>query len=56
MHRRKHGHSSPVVSRLCRGTLTFGAEAGEATSHRMMDDYFAVGGAQQRVCKIEGGR
>jgi aryl-alcohol dehydrogenase-like predicted oxidoreductase len=41
---RKLGSSGTVVSSLCLGTMTFGAEAEEATSHAMIADYAAAGG------------
>lgn len=41
---RKLGNSGAVVSAYCLGTMTFGAEADEATSFRLMDDYVASGG------------
>ena len=41
---RRLGHSGAVVSTYCLGTMTFGAEADEATSHRIIDDYVAAGG------------
>lgn len=41
---RKLGPSGAVVSTLCLGTMTFGAEADEPTSHQLMDGYFAAGG------------
>ena len=41
---RKLGPSGAVVSTFCLGTMTYGAEADEATSHQQMDDYFAAGG------------
>jgi len=41
---RKLGHSGAVVTAYCLGTMTFGAEADEAASHRLLDDYFAWGG------------
>jgi aryl-alcohol dehydrogenase-like predicted oxidoreductase len=41
---RKLGNSGAVVSSLCLGTMTFGAEADEATSHLLIDDYVAAGG------------
>ena len=44
MEYRKLGNSGAVVSALCLGTMTFGAEADEATSHRILDDYVAAGG------------
>jgi aryl-alcohol dehydrogenase-like predicted oxidoreductase len=44
MEYRKLGPSGVVVSAFCLGTMTYGAEADEATSHQQMDDYFAAGG------------
>ena len=44
MEYRKLGPSGAVVSSLCLGTMTFGAEADEAASHQLMDGYFAAGG------------
>ena len=41
---RKLGNSGAVVSSLCLGTMTFGAEADEATSFQLMDLYAAAGG------------
>ncbi|EJL53593.1 putative oxidoreductase, aryl-alcohol dehydrogenase like protein [Rhizobium sp. CF122] len=41
---RKLGHSGAVVTAYCLGTMTFGAEADEAASHKLLDDYFAWGG------------
>ena len=41
---RKLGPSGAVVTAFCLGTMTFGAESDEATSHRILDDYFAWGG------------
>ena len=41
---RKLGNSGAVVSTLCLGTMTFGAESNEATSHKILDDYVAAGG------------
>lgn len=41
---RKLGNSGAVVSTLCLGTMTFGAESDEATSHKILDDYVAAGG------------
>lgn len=40
----KLGNSGAVVSRQTLGTMTFGAEADEAASIQLMDDYFAAGG------------
>jgi aryl-alcohol dehydrogenase-like predicted oxidoreductase len=44
MQYRRLGNSGTVVTQYCLGTMTFGAEADEATSHAMLDDYFAAGG------------
>jgi len=44
MQYRKLGNSGAVVSSQTLGTMTFGAEADEATSFQLMDDYFAAGG------------
>lgn len=41
---RRLGNSGAVVTSYCLGTMTFGSEADEATSHRLLDDYFAAGG------------
>ncbi|UWU18776.1 aldo/keto reductase (plasmid) [Rhizobium sullae] len=41
---RKLGPSGTIVTAYCLGTMTFGAEADEAASHRLLDDYFAWGG------------
>jgi aryl-alcohol dehydrogenase-like predicted oxidoreductase len=41
---RKLGNSGAVVTAYCIGTMTFGAESDEATSHAILDDYFAWGG------------
>lgn len=41
---RKLGNSGAAASSLCLGTMTFGAEADEATSHEIMDLYVAAGG------------
>ena len=38
---RKLGPSGTIVTAYCLGTMTFGAEADEAASHRLLDDYFA---------------
>ena len=38
---RKLGPSGTVVTAYCLGTMTFGAEADEAASHKLLDDYFA---------------
>jgi hypothetical protein len=44
MEYRKLGNSGAVVSAYCLGTMTFGSEADEATSHKIIDDYVAAGG------------
>jgi len=44
MHYRTLGSSGAVVSTYALGTMTFGAEADEATSHAILDDYVAAGG------------
>lgn len=41
---RKLGPSGTIVTSLCLGTMTFGAESDEATSFAIMDDYVAAGG------------
>lgn len=41
---RRLGNSGAVVTSLCLGTMTFGDEADEATSFRLMDAYVAAGG------------
>jgi aryl-alcohol dehydrogenase-like predicted oxidoreductase len=38
------GNSGAAVSALCLGTMTFGKEADEATSHSILDAYAAAGG------------
>jgi len=40
----KLGPSGTIVTPFCLGTMTFGAEADEAASHTILDDYFAWGG------------
>lgn len=44
MQYRKLGNSGAIVSTQTLGTMTFGAEADEATSFQLMDDYVAAGG------------
>jgi aryl-alcohol dehydrogenase-like predicted oxidoreductase len=41
---RKLGPSGTIVTPFCLGTMTFGAEATEVASHKILDDYFAWGG------------
>ena len=44
MHHRTLGPSGTVVTALCLGTMTFGAETDEATAFAMMDAYAEAGG------------
>lgn len=44
MQYRTLGNSGAVVSNYALGTMTFGAEASEETSHAILDDYLAAGG------------
>lgn len=44
MHYRTMGRSGTVVSTYALGTMTFGAEATEESSHAILDSYFAAGG------------
>ena len=44
MEMRLLGSSGAVVSKYALGTMTFGNETDERTSHRMLDDYLAAGG------------
>jgi len=44
MRYRTLGHSGAVVSTYALGTMTFGNEADETTSHAILDDYVAAGG------------
>jgi len=44
MQYRKLGNTGAVVANYCLGTMTFGAESDETTSHKILDDYFAWGG------------
>ena len=41
---RKLGRTGALVSELCLGTMTFGWQADEETSHRMLDRYLEAGG------------
>ena len=41
---RKLGNSGAIVTKFCLGTMTFGAESDEATSHNLLDDYAQAGG------------
>jgi aryl-alcohol dehydrogenase-like predicted oxidoreductase len=41
---RKLGNSGTIVTKFCLGTMTFGAESDEATSHKLLDDYGKAGG------------
>jgi aryl-alcohol dehydrogenase (NADP+) len=44
MQYRTLGHSGAVVTSFALGTMTFGAEATEETSHAILDGYFEAGG------------
>lgn len=44
MHYRNLGNSGTIVSTYGLGTMTFGAEADEMTSHAIIDDYVGAGG------------
>lgn len=44
MNYRTLGNSGVIVSTYALGTMTFGAEADESTSHAILDDYVAAGG------------
>ena len=41
---RRLGHSGAIVTKFCLGTMTFGDEADEATSHTLLNDYVVAGG------------
>src|SRR6478735_12400052 len=41
---RRLGNTGTIVTKFCLGTMTFGAESDEATSHRLLDDYAKAGG------------
>lgn len=44
MRYRNLGSTGTIVSTLCLGTMTFGAETDEATAHRQLDTYVEAGG------------
>ncbi|KAB0680253.1 aldo/keto reductase [Aureimonas leprariae] len=44
MEYRKLGNTGAIVTNFCLGAMTFGQEADEATSHRIIGDYAAAGG------------
>ena len=44
MEYRRLGRSGLKVARVCLGTMTFGREADEATSHQLLDYYVEIGG------------
>lgn len=44
MNYRYMGRTGLQVSELCLGTMTFGRESDEATSHRMLDRFTEAGG------------
>ena len=41
---RRLGSTGTLVSELCLGTMTFGKEADEDASHRILDHYVGAGG------------
>ena len=43
MKTKRLGRSAIVVSDICMGTMTFGNQADEATSHRILDMAFDAG-------------
>lgn len=48
------GNSGAVVSALALGTMTFGAEADESTSHAIIDAYLAAGGTLLDTADVYG--
>ena len=44
MEYRRLGSSGAIVSTLAMGTMTFGTESDEATSHSQLDAFFEAGG------------
>jgi len=54
MHYRTLGNSGTVVSTFALGTMTFGAEADEATSHAILDDYLVAGGTLIDTADVYG--
>ncbi len=55
MHYRPLGNSGAVVSTYALGTMTFGAEADEPTSRRILDDYVAAGGTLVDTADVYAG-
>ena len=55
MEHRYVGHSGLRVSELCLGTMTFGGEADEATSHRLLDRFVEAGGNFVDTADVYGG-
>ncbi|WP_229070357.1 aldo/keto reductase [Actinoplanes sp. DH11] len=49
------GNSGLLVSELCLGTMTFGKEADEQTSHRLLDRYVEAGGNFVDTADVYGG-
>jgi aryl-alcohol dehydrogenase-like predicted oxidoreductase len=54
MEYRTLGNSGAVVSALALGTMTFGAEADEPTSHAIIDAYLAAGGTFLDTADVYG--
>ncbi len=55
MEYRTLGHSGCAVSSLCLGTMTFGAEADEATAHAQLDRFAEVGGTLVDTADVYAG-
>ncbi len=54
MHYRYLGKTGLKVSELCLGTMTFGREADEATSHAILDRFVAAGGTFIDTANVYG--
>ena len=48
------GRSGMKVSEVCLGAMTFGREADEATSHRMLDRFAELGGTFVDTADVYG--
>jgi aryl-alcohol dehydrogenase-like predicted oxidoreductase len=55
VHYRPLGHSGAVVSTYALGTMTFGAEADEPTSYRILDDFVSAGGTLVDTADVYAG-